>query len=134
MATAVLHPDPQRFPAGATVKAYKRSNFPGVWDLTGAPAGSQDASATVASDGSVTFTGLTDDTAYVIYAASPDRYSSFRTPAIAAGGAVSNGLVPIIPFAGAAATVGVWSIFGASIAMGGWIESDAAQNDSIEWD
>jgi hypothetical protein len=77
--TAVLHPDAQRFPVGATVKAYKRANFPGIWDFTGAPAGSQDASATVASDGSVTFTGLTENTDYVIYAASPDRYAQFAT-------------------------------------------------------
>jgi hypothetical protein len=79
VATAILHPDTQRFPVGATVKAYKRSNFPGIWDFTGAPAGSQDASATVASDGSITFTGLTENTDYVLYAATPDRYAQFAT-------------------------------------------------------
>lgn len=85
MATVVLNPDAQKFPAGATVKAYKRTNFPAVWDRTGAPQGTQDASATVATDGSVTFTGLTDGTEYLLYAATPDRYASFSTPALTGG-------------------------------------------------
>src|SRR4051812_30227293 len=80
MATVVLHPDPQKFPVGTTVKAYLRSDQPAVWGQTGAPAGSQQASATVASDGSVTFTGLADGTRYMLYAASPDRWSGFSTP------------------------------------------------------
>jgi hypothetical protein len=72
-----------RYPAGATVKAYLRSNFPAVWDRTGAPVGTHTASATVAADGSVSFTGLADDTEYVAHSSvsGVETYLSFRTPA-----------------------------------------------------
>jgi hypothetical protein len=81
MSTAILHPDPQKFPVGTTVKAYLRSSQPAVWDHKGPPVGAEAASATVDTDGSVTFTGLADATSYLLYAATPDRWSSFSTPA-----------------------------------------------------
>lgn len=80
--TATLHPDLQRFPPGTTVKAYKRSNFlPASGPVSGAPQGTQDASATVSSTGVVSFTGLTDATDYLLYASvsGQDRYARFST-------------------------------------------------------
>lgn len=77
--SAVLNPDPQKFPAGTTVKAYKKSDQHVLGIPTGAPEGTQDASATVATDGTVTFTGLVAQTDYLLYAATPNRYSSFST-------------------------------------------------------
>lgn len=115
MATVVLNPDPQKFPAGATVKAYKRSNFPAIPATpSGAPVGSQDASATVASDGSVTFTGLTDNTAYVLYAASPDRYATFSTPDATSSSAVE----PTIATNTGATASGVGTYADAEVASG----------------
>lgn len=78
----------QVFPVGTVVTAYLRSNWP-TWALppAGAPRGSAAASGTVAADGSVTLSGLADATNYFAYAASPDRYISFRTPVAAAAGA-----------------------------------------------
>lgn len=77
---------------GATVKAYPRSAF--AVGLSGPPSGSETDSAVVASDSTVPFTGLADDTAYVAYAqvASVDRYIGFSTPpAVADSGGVAPG-------------------------------------------
>jgi lysophospholipase L1-like esterase len=66
--TATCHPDPQRFPPGTVVGAYKATAWSGR-DHTVAPTGAADTSATVQADGSLTFSGLTDQTAYFGYAA-----------------------------------------------------------------
>jgi hypothetical protein len=65
--TATCHPDPQRFPPGTVVGAYKATAWSGR-DFTAAPTGAADTSATVAADGSLSFTGLTDQTSYIGYA------------------------------------------------------------------
>jgi hypothetical protein len=51
------------FPNGTTVKAYAATNFPTPIPPSGAPIGSPTAEGTMTS-GSVTFTGLTQGTAY----------------------------------------------------------------------
>lgn len=81
MASVTLKND--RFPAGTSVSAYTRSDFPVVPDPpSGAPSGPVAVStATVAADGSLVFSGLADDTKYVAYASvsSQDRYVRFRS-------------------------------------------------------
>lgn len=90
MATFILQSS-GRFPVGTSVSAYKRANWPGYQQgsIAGAPVGSSDATATVASDGSLTLTGLADLTRYVAYASvsSEDRYVGFQTGNPAAPGA-----------------------------------------------
>lgn len=70
------------FPAGTSVNAYARSKFPAVPPIPqGPPSGlTADATATVASDQSLAFTGLTDATNYVAYAnvSGLDTYVEFR--------------------------------------------------------
>src|SRR3954453_17267737 len=94
--TATLHPDLQRFPVGTTVKAYKKANWPSpTTNPNGsAPEGSQDASATVASDGSVAFSSLTAETDYWLYASvsSEHRYASFSTKTTSEGAAAYTGV------------------------------------------
>lgn len=59
-----------RFPVGTTVNAYLQSAFPLGWRSSdGLPSGAvSQANAVVQTDGSLTFTGLTEDTAYRAYA------------------------------------------------------------------
>jgi hypothetical protein len=66
--TATCHPDPQRFPPGTVVGAYKPTAWSGR-DHTVAPTGAADTTATVQADGTLSFAGLTDQTAYFGYAA-----------------------------------------------------------------
>lgn len=84
MASATLSAASTIFPVGTSVKAYKRSNWPGYQQgaISGSPVGSEDATATVAADGSLTFTGLTAGTGYVAYASvgGADKYSRFEAP------------------------------------------------------
>lgn len=78
-AVAVLHAN-DRFPAGTSVSAYALT--PGVPVPSGvAPAGSAVATATVATDGSLTFTGLTAEARFYAYAlvSSEHRYVEFST-------------------------------------------------------
>lgn len=71
-----------RFPVGTTVSARKRSNWLSSQQdsPTGTP-GSADTTAVVASDGSLTFTGLVADTRYIAHATvgSAERYVQFGT-------------------------------------------------------
>lgn len=87
MASVTLPSVADRFGVGTTVSAFPRSNFPGFWDRTGTPPGSATTTAVVASSGSLTFTGLTDGTAYEAYATG-HGYVSFRTPPSPAGDVV----------------------------------------------
>jgi hypothetical protein len=100
MTTVVLKPDPQQFPAGTTVGAYPRSRW-GI-ALEGAPSGSAVESHAVASDGSLTYTTLTDGTEYVATAVvtSVRRFVRFqsgplilRNPVFVGG--YSDGQVPV---------------------------------------
>jgi hypothetical protein len=89
VSTFVLSANADKFPVGATVVAYPRSNFPGMPHVpAGPPVGSSSASATVGSDGRTTLTSLADDTRYVAYASvnGQDRYVPFRTDPVPAGG------------------------------------------------
>lgn len=75
------------WPAGTSVGAYPRANQQTGWDRASAPSGSAAATGTVASDGSLTFSGLSEDTAYYAGAqvSSAWRFKAFRTSAAAAG-------------------------------------------------
>ena len=87
MASVVLHPN-DRFPAGTSVSAYALP--PGAFIPKGiAPPGSFGAAvatASVATDGSLTFSGLLDELDYVAYASvsGTHRYVKFRTAAVSA--------------------------------------------------
>lgn len=79
MATVVLHPT-DRFPAGTSVSAYTLAA--GADPPSGvAPSASSVATATVATDGSLTFTGLTAEAHFYAYAqvSSEHRYVKFST-------------------------------------------------------
>jgi hypothetical protein len=81
MASAVVN-RADVFPVGTTVYAYPLSNWTtGQRPPSGAPVGSSTTSAAVAANGSVTFTGLADDTWYVAYAqvSSAHRYVNVST-------------------------------------------------------
>jgi hypothetical protein len=72
----------QFFPAGATVGAYRQSNW-ATFQLppSGAPQGSADASGTVAADGSLSITGLAANTDYFLagQASGAWKYIRYRT-------------------------------------------------------
>jgi hypothetical protein len=79
--TFIMSPDP-RFPVGTNVSVYRRSDFPTVPPIpSGAPGGAVAVAGPVAvgADGRATFTGLNDLTEYLVYAATPDRWTRFRT-------------------------------------------------------
>ncbi len=61
-----------------TATVYPRSNWPATVSPSGSPVGSSTTSASVGSDGSATFTGLTEGAEYVAYQGTPDRYVGFR--------------------------------------------------------
>lgn len=61
-----------------TVTVYPASNWPATVPPSGSPVGSSTTSASVGSDGTVTFTGLSENTDYYAYQATPDRYVRFR--------------------------------------------------------
>lgn len=117
MASATINSD--RFPVGTSVSAYKRSDFPGVPEVpSGAPSGLVAVStATVASDGSLTFSGLADDTKYAAYASvsGQDRYVFFRSAPLVGSTSpdatdVGDDLVPV---AGQSNPVGIGENFDA---------------------
>src|SRR5205823_637407 len=96
--TARLTPDPQRFPPGTNVSAYRGSAWSGH-DRSVAPTGAADAGpVAVAADGSLTFTGLTDQTTYFAWAAGsgpPVRFATRHDYADdLAGGAVNTTVSP----------------------------------------
>lgn len=68
---------PDLFPAGTSVSAYvdQGRGLP----ASGPPPGTAVGPFTVASDGSLTLSGLADKTSYVLYASSPDRYLHLNT-------------------------------------------------------
>lgn len=70
----------QRFPAGTSVGAYPKSNWPAstYWP-SGAAVGSATATATVGADSTLALTGLTDGTDYFLHGlvGSEHRYVSF---------------------------------------------------------
>jgi len=80
------------FPVGTSVAAYLvvgRGETPG----SGAPSGAAAETQTVASDGKLTFTALTDGKSYILYAGSPDRYLRVNTsssPSLAGSGSASG--------------------------------------------
>jgi hypothetical protein len=86
--TATLYPSPQ-LPPGTSVGAYKASGWPQAQlPPSGAPVPSADTTATVGSDGSLAFTGLTDSTDYYAGASvnSVWRYVAFNTYAVSREG------------------------------------------------
>lgn len=77
--TTRLMPDPQRFPPGTLVSAYRASAWSGH-DRSVAPTGAADVGpVAVAADGSLTFTGLTDQTTYFAWAAGSGPPVRFAT-------------------------------------------------------
>ena len=71
-----------RYPVGTTVHAYPASGWvPSKRPPTGDPVGSSAGNAAVAADGTVTITGLADDTPYYLHAdiGGDDRYTLVRT-------------------------------------------------------
>lgn len=77
--TAVLHPPPDRFPPGTSVSAYRSNAWSGT-DRSVPPTGAADVGPfAVAGDGSLTFTGLTDQTTYFAWSSGsgpPVRFST----------------------------------------------------------
>ncbi len=86
MATVVLHPNTQTIPIGTTVKVFPRGNPPRQPSVSGTPLGTEATSAAVVADGSLTFTGLSENEPYVGYVATPDRYLYFLIPSATGGG------------------------------------------------
>lgn len=86
MASFTLTSAAELFGVGATVGAYLPNLNPVGSPVTGAAV----TTAVVASDGSLAFTGLVDDTAYVAYDGTRSR--RFRTAAVAAGGGGTDAL------------------------------------------
>lgn len=87
--TIVLHPDPQSFPVGTSVKAYARAAHERPGEFEGVPPGSSVAEATVTSatpQNTLTYS-LAEGT-YIAYAevAGVKRYLKFNVNAAAAGG------------------------------------------------
>lgn len=82
MASWVGHPPPSQIPPGTTVHVYPVPKTP--WDEQGKPPGAEVTSAAVASDGSLTFTGLTADTSYLGWT-SGSIYLHFSVPATEGG-------------------------------------------------
>jgi hypothetical protein len=77
--TAVLHPDPQRFPPGTQVSAYRANAWSGH-DRSVPPTGAADVGPiAVAADGSLSFAGLTDQTTYFAWAADSGAPVRFAT-------------------------------------------------------
>lgn len=76
-----------RFPVTTSVSAYPVSAWPGGL-ISGAPAGASVATASVAADHTLTFTGLDANKDYVAYAqvSSVDTYRRFRTEKVEGGG------------------------------------------------
>lgn len=83
MATFTMSPN-GRFPVAATATVYPKSNWlPHQLPPSGDPPGSSAASATIAADGSATFTGLAAATEYFVHVdvSGDDRYRAFTTDA-----------------------------------------------------
>jgi hypothetical protein len=77
--TARLTPDPQRFPPGTAVSAYRGSAWSSS-DRSVPPTGAADAGpVAVAADGTLTFAGLTDQTTYFAWAAGTGMPVRFAT-------------------------------------------------------
>lgn len=76
MAAFTLSSCAELFGVGASVGAYLPNPIP---EAASPVKGSAVATATVASDGSLTFAGLADDTRYVAYDAGSGRRRWFRT-------------------------------------------------------
>lgn len=74
---------PDRFPVGTVVGIYPAANE----QRDGKPSGTAITTATVASDGSLTFTGLTEGVPYVAYAlvGSANRYVHINESHFVAG-------------------------------------------------
>ena len=98
MASITLRDMADRWAVGATIGAYPASNWTSSQiPPEGAPVGSSTATATVQSDGSVTFTGLADGTAYYGVQTSGDtrNYANFATPASGSSGGAATGDVDV---------------------------------------
>lgn len=65
MATVTLNSVLDTWPATTTVSVYPQSAQSAGWDRSSSPSGSATTTGVVAAGGSVAFTGLADDTAYV---------------------------------------------------------------------
>lgn len=84
------------FAEGVTVGAYPATQ---IGPEGGPPSGAPAATATV-TNGDLAFSGLTDDTDYVAYAASPNRYRRFRT----SSGLPAGTAIPVPTATGVVAT------------------------------
>jgi hypothetical protein len=91
------------FPNGTSVAAYAAAGT-GRTPSSGAPAGSSVDSGTV-SGGSVTLSGLTEETVYILYASSPDRYLRVLVPTSEAAQSGSDETVNTVASTGAAETI-----------------------------
>ena len=70
--TKVVRNIADRFPVGTSVSIYKRTQRHGIWEETGAAL----ATATVASDGSLTFNNVPDDNAGYVMVAGGTRVAT----------------------------------------------------------
>lgn len=81
------------FPVGASVAAYVAVGA-GETPASGPPEGSVVATGVVASDGSLTLTGLADATTYILYASAPS-YLRASTRSLSSGGESGVGVVDV---------------------------------------
>jgi hypothetical protein len=90
MASWTGHPDPAKFPGGTAVKLFAAPKTP--WSHVGRPPGAEVTEATVAGDGSLTFTGLTEGVSYLGWATvgGVDQYLTITVATASATGAVTS--------------------------------------------
>lgn len=102
-----LKPPPQAFPVGTSVKAYRRSNWPqSKLPPSGAPVGAIAATVTVATDGTIPFTGLiAGATYYAVSDLDPGGSHDYRYMAFTVGD--SGDLDPGLPVSTATLTAGL---------------------------
>ena len=126
-----------RFPVGTTVYAYPVSNWPHhKRPPSGAPEGASAGNAVVAANGSVTITGLADETNYYLYASvsSEHRYVAASTKAISpsAGSAASVGFTPAGTVAASNVQAAIEEV-AAEAASAGVPSSAVDQGQAGEW-
>jgi lysophospholipase L1-like esterase len=98
------------WPSGTSVGAYPRANQFVGFDRASAPTGSATSTGTVASDGSLAFTGLADDTRYFAGAqvSGAWKFKGFRTdPAASSGTSSGSSAVVAASAAGQVAAISV---------------------------
>lgn len=90
------------FPVGTVVSLYSAAAHPAGGGVDRAPSGSAVTTATVQADGSLTFTGITADLAYVAYAAVGGQHRSLRVRSADSVAALGRGAGTVSTTSGSA--------------------------------